>query len=88
VLFRRSLDLMTVLCGDLPADKVVAIESRGSSSAAPSPTGSGPASSRPQAGQAALEVRKATYQLEYGTDTLEMHEDAVGRPTACSWWTT
>ena len=29
VLFRRALDLMTVLCGDLPVDKVVAIESRG-----------------------------------------------------------
>ena len=29
VLFRRALDLMTVLVGDLPADKVVAIESRG-----------------------------------------------------------
>ena len=27
--FRRALDLMTVLCGDLPVDKVVAIESRG-----------------------------------------------------------
>ena len=29
VLFRRSLDLMSVLCGDLAVDKVVAIESRG-----------------------------------------------------------
>jgi adenine phosphoribosyltransferase len=29
VAFRRALDLMTVLCGDLPADTVVAIESRG-----------------------------------------------------------
>jgi len=27
--FRRSLDLMTALCGDLAPDKVVAIESRG-----------------------------------------------------------
>ncbi len=27
--FRHSLDLMTVLCGDTPIDKVAAIESRG-----------------------------------------------------------
>jgi adenine phosphoribosyltransferase len=28
-LFRRTIDLLAVLCGDLPCDKVVAIESRG-----------------------------------------------------------
>ena len=32
---------------------------------------------RAQAAQAALRTVSRSYQLEYGTDTLEMHEDAV-----------
>jgi adenine phosphoribosyltransferase len=42
--FQRALDLFTVLCGDHLADKVLAIESRGSSSGPPWPTGSASAS--------------------------------------------
>ena len=79
VLFRRSLDLMTVLCGDLPADKVVAIESRGFilGGALADRLGAGFVPVR-KPGKLPWKSRKATYQLEYGTDTLEMHEDAVG----------
>ena len=57
VLFRRSLDLMTVLCGDLPVDKVVAIESRGFilGGALADRLGAGFVPG-PQAGQAAVEV--------------------------------
>ena len=71
---------MTVLCGDLPVDKVVAIESRGFilGGALADRLGRGLRAGA-QAGQAPLEdARSASYELEYGTDTLEMHEDALG----------
>ena len=79
VLFRRSLDLMTVLCGDLPVDKVVAIESRGFilGGALADRLGAGFVPVR-KPGKLPWKSRSATYDLEYGTDTLEMHEDAVG----------
>jgi adenine phosphoribosyltransferase len=79
LLFRRSLDLLTVLCGDLRADKVVAIESRGFilGGALADRLGAGFVPVR-KPGKLPWKSRKATYQLEYGTDTLEMHEDAVG----------
>lgn len=79
VLFRRSLDLLTVLCGDLPADKVVAIESRGFilGGALADRLGAGFVPVR-KPGKLPWKSRRATYELEYGTDTLEMHEDAVG----------
>ena len=80
VLFRRALDLFTVMCGDLAVDKVVAIESRGlHPRRGPGRLASGVGlRAGPQAGQAALEgaARDAT-QLEYGSDSLEIHEDAL-----------
>ena len=83
VLFRRSLDLMTVLCGDLPVDKVVAIESRGFilGGALADRLGAGFVPVR-KPGKLPWKSRSASYELEYGTDTLEMHEDArgAGRP--------
>ena len=77
--FRRALDLMTVLCGDLPVDKVVAIESRGFilGGALADRLGAGFVPVR-KPGKLPWKSRRATYELEYGTDTLEMHEDAVG----------
>ncbi len=79
VLFRRALDLMTVMCGDLPVDKVVAIESRGFilGGALADRLGAGFVPVR-KPGKLPWKSRSATYELEYGTDTLEMHEDAVG----------
>jgi adenine phosphoribosyltransferase len=78
-LFRRSLDLMTVLCGDLPVDKVVAIESRGFilGGALADRLGAGFVPVR-KPGKLPWKSRSARYELEYGSDTLEMHEDAVG----------
>jgi adenine phosphoribosyltransferase len=80
VLFRRTMDLLAVLCGDRPVDKVVAIESRGFILG-------GVLASRLNAGF--VPVRKpgklpakrlsASYELEYGTDSLEIHEDALTR---------
>ena len=79
VLLRRSLDLMTVMCGDLPVDKVVAIESRGFilGGALADRLGAGFVPVR-KPGKLPWKSRSASYELEYGTDTLEMHEDAVG----------
>ncbi len=79
ILFRRSIDMLAVLCGDLQVDKVVAIESRGFilGGALAYHLGVGFVPVR-KPGKLPWRSRKATYQLEYGTDTLEMHEDAVG----------
>jgi adenine phosphoribosyltransferase len=79
LLFRRALDLMTVLCADLPVDKVVAIESRGFilGGALADRLGAGFVPVR-KPGKLPWKSRSARYELEYGTDTLEMHEDAVG----------
>ncbi len=77
-LFRRAIDLMAVLSGDLRVDKVVAIESRGFilGGALADRLGVGFVPVR-KPGKLPWKARKATYALEYGTDTLEMHEDAV-----------
>ena len=77
--FRRALDLMTVLCGDLAVDKVVAIESRGFilGGALADRLGAGFVPVR-KPGKLPWRARRASYELEYGTDTLEIHEDAVG----------
>ena len=78
VLFRRALDLMTVLCGDLAVDKVVAIESRGfilgGALALRLSAGFVPVR---KPGKLPWKARRASYQLEYGSDSLEIHEDAV-----------
>jgi adenine phosphoribosyltransferase len=78
-LFRRALDLMTVLCGDLAVDKVVAIESRGFilGGALADRLGAGFVPVR-KPGKLPGRAGRASYELEYGTDTLEIHEDAVG----------
>jgi adenine phosphoribosyltransferase len=78
VLLRRSLDLLTVLCGDLAVDKVVAIESRGFilGGALADRLGAGFVPVR-KPGKLPWKARQATYELEYGKDTLEIHEDAL-----------
>jgi adenine phosphoribosyltransferase len=78
VLFRRALDLMAVLCGDLQVDKVVAIESRGFilGGALARQLGAGFVPVR-KPGKLPWRCRKASYELEYGSDSLEIHEDAV-----------
>jgi adenine phosphoribosyltransferase len=77
-LFRRALDQMTVLCGDLDADTVVAIESRGFilGGALALRLGAGFVPVR-KPGKLPWKARKASYELEYGKDTLEIHDDAL-----------
>src|SRR5512132_106776 len=73
---RRALDLLVVLAGDLAIDKVVAIESRGFilGGALAHRLGAGFVPVR-KPGKLPAKCRRASYDLEYGTDTLEMHED-------------
>jgi adenine phosphoribosyltransferase len=80
VLFRRALDLLTVLCGDMGAQKVVAIESRGFilGGALALRLGAGFVPVR-KPGKLPWKSFKASYELEYGKDTLEIHEDALAR---------
>ena len=79
-LFRRSLDLMSVLCGDLAVDKVVAIESRGFilGGALALRLGAGFVPVR-KPGKLPWKSRRASYELEYGSDSLEIHEDALAK---------
>jgi len=77
-LFRRAIEQLAALCADLGVDKVVAIESRGFilGGALAVRLGAGFVPVR-KPGKLPWKARRATYALEYGTDTLEMHEDAV-----------
>ena len=77
-LFRRAMDLLAVCSDDLRVDKVVAIESRGFilGGALALRLGAGFVPVR-KPGKLPWKARSASYALEYGTDTLEMHEDAV-----------
>ena len=76
--FRRALDLFTVLCGGRPADKVLAIESRGFivGGALAHRLGIGFVPVR-KPGKLPAPTLHASYALEYGTDSLEIHEDAI-----------
>jgi adenine phosphoribosyltransferase len=76
--FRRALDLFCVLCGDEPIGKILAIESRGFilGSALADRLNVGFVPLR-KPGKLPAKTRRATYDLEYGTDCLEIHEDAL-----------
>jgi adenine phosphoribosyltransferase len=78
VTFRRAVDLFVVLCGTERVDKVVAVESRGFilGSLVANRLGAGFVPVR-KPGKLPARTIKATYDLEYGTDSLEIHEDAV-----------
>ena len=78
VLFRRTVDLLAVLCGDRPCDKVVAIESRGFilGGVLAERLGAGFVPIR-KLGRLPAGTRRHVYDLEYGTDTVEIHEDAL-----------
>lgn len=76
--FRRALDLFSVLCGDEPVDKVLAIESRGFilGSAMADRLGAGFVPLR-KPGKLPASTKRMSYELEYGTDCLEIHDDAL-----------
>jgi adenine phosphoribosyltransferase len=76
--YRQALDLFIVLCDDLEIDKVVAIESRGFlfGSAVADRLSIGLVPVR-KVGKLPAKTVRASYDLEYGTDTVEMHADAL-----------
>lgn len=78
VLFRRTIDLLVALAGDRPVDKIVAIESRGFlfGGALAHRLGTGLVLVR-KPGKLPWKTVSASYELEYGTDSVEMHQDAV-----------
>ncbi|MCW5955667.1 MAG: adenine phosphoribosyltransferase [Pyrinomonadaceae bacterium] len=75
----ESIDAMTEMCRGMAVDTVIGIESRGFIFGTPLAY---------QLGVGFIPVRKpkklpadkvaVSYELEYGTDSLEMHKDAVG----------
>jgi adenine phosphoribosyltransferase len=80
VAFRKAMDLFGKLCAGRRVDKVVGIESRGfifgSLLAERLAVGFVPVR---KPGKLPATTRSVTYQLEYGQDSLEIHEDAVER---------
>src|SRR5262249_26807490 len=78
VAFRRAMDLFTVLCDGYAVSKVVAIESRGFilGSALALRLGAGLVPVR-KPGKLPARLVRASYELEYGKDALEMHADAI-----------
>jgi adenine phosphoribosyltransferase len=76
--FRTAVDVMASPYRDAGIDVVVGIESRGfifgSAVADRLRTGFAPVR---KLGKLPAKTRKASYALEYGTDSLEIHEDAI-----------
>jgi adenine phosphoribosyltransferase len=77
--FEEAIDSLTELCRGMDVDTVIGVESRGFIFGAPLAY---------QLGVGFIPVRKpkklpsdivsVSYELEYGTDSLEMHKDAIG----------
>jgi adenine phosphoribosyltransferase len=80
--FHLALELMARMCADLAVEQVVAIESRGFifGGALADRLGAGFVPVR-KPGKLPWQRVSRTYDLEYGTDAVEMHEDAL-RPGA------
>jgi len=78
-LFGRAVDLMTAPYAGARISKVVSIESRGFIFGAPIALqlGAGLVPIR-KPGKLPAASHRVDYALEYGTDALEMHHDAVG----------
>jgi adenine phosphoribosyltransferase len=76
--FRGAVDAMARPHGDARVDLVVGIESRGFifGAAVADRIGAGFAPVR-KVGKLPSVTRQVTYDLEYGTDSLEIHEDAI-----------
>jgi adenine phosphoribosyltransferase len=76
--FKATIDMMSIPYENQGIDLVVGIESRGFilGAAAAQRIGAGFIPIR-KPGKLPGKSLKASYQLEYGTDALEMHEDAI-----------
>ena len=76
--FREALDLFEAMCGEHEADTIVAVESRGFilGGALAARLGKGFVPVR-KPGKLPAAALRASYALEYGTDSLEIHADAL-----------
>jgi len=76
--FRAALDLMTETCRAMGPEKILAIESRGFIFGAPiaATLGVGLVLAR-KAGKLPWKRHRVEYALEYGTDTIEIHQDSI-----------
>ena len=76
--FQKAIELMAAPFAGNPPDVVAGIESRGFIFGTPLALALG-VSFVPirKPGKLPYKTRKATYTLEYGTDSIEIHEDAV-----------
>ena len=76
--FKKSVDLLAKKYKNLKIDKVVGVEARGFifGAAVAYKIGAGFVPVRKK-GKLPHETISTTYELEYGTDTLEIHKDAV-----------
>ena len=79
-LFRRATQLLLEPVCSQQIDKIVAIESRGFIFGAPLAVelGAGLVPARKK-GKLPCETHQVEYALEYGTDTIEIHRDAIRR---------
>ena len=77
-LFKKTIDIFAARYRDQKIDTVLGIESRGfiMGSALAYALGAGFSVVR-KAGKLPYETHKASYELEYGTDTLEIHSDGL-----------
>jgi adenine phosphoribosyltransferase len=76
--FRATIDGIADAFVDLEVDKVLGVEARGFITAAPVAYrfGAGFVPVR-KAGKLPWQIEREEYELEYGTDLLEIHKDAV-----------
>lgn len=77
--FKKSIDLLVKKYKAKGFDKVVGVEARGFifGAAVAHKIGAGFVPVRKK-GKLPFKTISTTYQLEYGTDTLEIHQDAIG----------
>lgn len=76
--YRSTIDALVDAFSDRPVDKVLGIEARGFIAAAPVAYryGAGFVPVR-KAGKLPWQIEKEEYELEYGSDLLEIHRDAI-----------
>jgi adenine phosphoribosyltransferase len=76
--FRKTVDALAAPFEDGPVHKVLGIEARGFIAAAPVAyrLGAGFVPAR-KAGKLPHDIEREEYALEYGTDRLEVHKDAI-----------
>lgn len=78
--FRAALDGLEALCKDRNIDKIVGVESRGFLFGAPlaDRLGVGFVMARKK-GKLPSKIISISYELEYGSNTIEMHRDSISQ---------